>query len=137
MRTLIFNTLFILVLTIVPVFAGDTPASGIWKISGNVAGNAVEATCTIKEENKKLSGSCLMNDGVESKITGTVKEKNVQWTFDRDFNGTAITLTFSGGLDDKASKITGKINVEPFGVDGDFTAQKEKKKPKKEKPKNK
>lgn len=137
MKTLIFNTLFILALTALPVLAGDAPASGVWKISGDVSGNVVEATCVIKEEkDKKLSGSCKASDGVESKITGTVKEKKVQWTFDRDFNGTAITLTFNGDLDDKASKMTGKIDVQPFGVEGDFTAEKEEKKPKEEKPKN-
>jgi hypothetical protein len=137
MKTFIFNALFILVLTTLPALAGnDAPASGTWKISGDVAGNPVEATCLIKEEDTKLSGTCKSSDGVESQITGTVKEKKVEWIFDRDFNGTAITLKFSGDLDDKASKITGKINVQPFGVDGDFTAQKEAEKPKKDKEKN-
>jgi hypothetical protein len=108
------------------VFAADGPVSGVWKISGKVADNAVEMTCKIKQADKKLTGSCKnTNDGTEYSLTGEVNETNVQWKYTRDFNGTEITSTYKGTLDDKSMTITGKFNVQPFDIDGDFNAKKE------------
>jgi len=126
MKSTVLSALFILTFAGVPALAADGPASGVWKVTGSVAGNAVETTCTVKQDDKKLSGSCKGKDGVESALTGEAADKNVKWEFKRDFNGTEITLIFTGALDDKSSNISGgKINVQPFGVDGDFSAKKE------------
>lgn len=125
MKTRIINALFILTFASLSAFAAGGSVAGTWKVEGSVAGNAVETTCSIKQDDKKLTGTCKGADGVESAVTGEVTDKNVKWEFKRDFNGSEITLIFTGALDDKATNITGKINVQPFGIDGDFTAKKD------------
>ncbi len=49
----------------------------------------------------------------------------MSWKFDVDYNGTPLTMTYSGTLDDTAKNMTGKITVEPVGVEGEFTAKKD------------
>lgn len=119
--------LLALVFAAVPVFANDAAVAGDWKVSGSVYGNAIDTVCTIKQEGKTLSGTCKM-DKADSAVTGTVEGKKVTWQFNSDYQGTAITIVFSGNIDDAAKGISGKINVLPFNVEGDFTAAKEEKK---------
>ena len=38
-----------------------------------------------------------------------------------DYNGSPLTLTYTATLDD-SGKIAGNVEVDPFGVTGDFTA---------------
>ena len=54
-------------------------------------------------------------------MTGAVDGKKVTWKFDSEYNGTPLTLTYTATLDD-SNKISGSVEVEPFGVSGDFTA---------------
>jgi hypothetical protein len=46
----------------------------------------------------------------------------VNWSFDSEYNGTPLTMNYTGTLDPATSKIAGTVSVDPFGVDGDFTA---------------
>ncbi|HEY8559030.1 MAG TPA: hypothetical protein VIL74_01410 [Pyrinomonadaceae bacterium] len=133
MRSKILNALFILTIGALPAFAGEGAVSGIWKISGSVYNTPVEMTCTINQDDKKLSGSCKADQLGEKSITGEVSDRKVQWKLDTDYNGMQLTLVFNGTLDDKASNITGKIDVQPMNIEGDFSAKKEESK--KEEPK--
>ena len=54
-------------------------------------------------------------------MTGTVDRSQVSWKYDVDYSGTSVTLIYTGTLDD-SGKITGTIDVQPYGVSGDFTA---------------
>ena len=60
-------------------------------------------------------------EGKDLAVTGTVDGKKVTWKYDSDYNGTALTLTYTATLDD-SDKISGSVEVQPFGVSGDFTA---------------
>ena len=104
---------------------GAAPVSGNWKVTGDVVGNPVELTCTFAQDGKKLTGSCKQAGSDKSnEIKGDVDGKKVTWTFDSSYEGRTITLTFSGALDD-SSKLKGGIDVQPYGVSGEFTAAKE------------
>lgn len=124
MRSIALSALFVLAFAAIPALASNGPASGTWKVSGDVAGNPVDMTCTVEQAETKLSGSCKFSDGVESAVTGEVNDKNVKWNMKRDFNGSEITLTFTGALDEESASVKGTINVQPYGVDGVFTAKK-------------
>lgn len=130
MKTFI-GLFFVLAFAVVPAFADDAAVAGVWKVTGSVYGNPVDSTCTVKQEGKTLSGSCKSGQTGETAITGSVDGKKVTWQFNADFNGTPITIIFNGSVDDAAKAISGSINVQPFNVDGDFTAAKEE--PKKDK----
>ncbi|MCB1024994.1 MAG: hypothetical protein KDB79_11415 [Acidobacteria bacterium] len=125
MRSMIFRSFLILTFTALTILAADNDLSGTWKVSGSVYGNAIEQACTIKQEESKLTGSCKTEGMADAVITGEINDKNVTWKFNSDYNGTEITLVYTGVLNEDKSNISGKINVAPFGVDGDFTARKE------------
>ncbi|MBV9924451.1 MAG: hypothetical protein JOZ96_05365 [Acidobacteria bacterium] len=112
---------------------GATSVSGTWKVTGDVVGNAIDLTCTFTQDGKKLSGSCREAGSDKSNaLTGDLDDKKVTWKFDALYNGQTITLNFSGTLDGP-SKLKGGIDVQPYGVGGDFSATKEE--AKKEEPK--
>jgi len=101
--------------------------SGVWKVDGAIQDNPVTPTCTLKQTEAKLSGSCKMDsDQVSdlSDVTGEVKGKDVTWQFSLKYEGTTYTLTFNGTLDSETS-MKGSITVNPSDTDGDFTAKKQ------------
>jgi hypothetical protein len=68
----------------------------------------------------KLTGTCKSADK-EVQITGGLEGKKVTWKYESDYNGSPLTLTYTATLDD-SEKISGSVEVQPFGVTGDFTA---------------
>ena len=102
-------------------YAADSPAAGKWAVHSSIAGNESDQTCTFAQTGKVLSGTCVNDDKTSVKITGTVEGAKVTWTYHTDYNGTDLTIKYSGTLAE--GKITGDANVDPFGVSGDFTAK--------------
>ncbi len=96
-----------------------TPSlTGKWKVHSNVSGNDYNSTCTITHTDKTLAGTCV-NDQGEVKMAGSVDGNKTTWKIDTEYNGTPITLVYTGAFDDKG-KLTGSVEVQPFGVTGDF-----------------
>jgi hypothetical protein len=46
----------------------------------------------------------------------------VTWSFESEYNGTPLTIKYTAALDATVGKIAGTVSVDPFGVEGDFTA---------------
>ena len=53
-------------------------------------------------------------------IAGKVNGKNVAWSYTTVYNGTTLTMKHTGILD--SGKVTGTVQVAPFGMEGEFTA---------------
>lgn len=53
-------------------------------------------------------------------IAGNVNGKNVAWSYTTVYNGTTLTMKHTGILD--SGKVTGTVQVAPFGMEGEFTA---------------
>jgi hypothetical protein len=106
------------VLHIVP--AAD-PITGTWQISGEVVGNAFTEVCTIQQNDTKLTGSCALNGGKAGDLTGEVKDGKITFSHGADYNGDALTITYSATLS-SAKELKGTVNVQPYDVNGDFTA---------------
>ncbi len=117
MKTIILS----LVLTTSIAFAQTQTASvnGTWKVHSTVAGNESDSTCTFSQKETALTGTCSSEQG-DSKLTGKIDGQQVSWTYISDYNGTALTVKYTGKL--AGDKITGTETIEPFGVSGDFTA---------------
>jgi hypothetical protein len=103
--------------------ANAAPATtGSWNVAGTVQGIPVNATCAFVETDMKITGSCV-DDAKKSHIAvGSVKGTTVTWAYNSEYEGTPITITWTGTLDATGVKMAGTIAVDPFGVDGDFTA---------------
>jgi hypothetical protein len=112
----------LLALTSLPALAQDV--SGVWKIDGSVEGNTIAATCTFKQTDTHITGSCKGEDDKAMDVKGEVTDKHVTWKYDVEYEGTVYTLTYAGTLDTDTS-IKGSITVTPSDTEGDFTAQKQ------------
>jgi len=111
-----------LLLALAPSTFAQTAApdvTGKWTVVSSIAGNESTSTCTFAQTGSDMSGSCVSEQGTV-KITGKVEGTSVSWSYNSDYNGTALTLRYKGKLAD--GKITGEASVDPFGVSGDFTA---------------
>ena len=103
--------------------SGNAGLSGKWKLHQSIAGNESDSECTFTQKDNDLTGTCSAGEST-SKIVGKVDGKKVSWSYSSEYNGQQLTVKYTGTLD--ASKITGEINVDPFGATGDFTATLEK-----------
>jgi len=100
--------------------ADDTALRGKWKIHITVGDSQSDEECTLTQNDKELTGSCVSDRGT-SPISGKVDGKKVSWISKSQYQGNPLTLTFNGTLE-STTKITGTLNVAEYNVDGGFTA---------------
>ncbi len=101
--------------------AADAPGlTGRWSVHNKIAGNESDQLCTLTQTEKVLSGSCK-SDQSTVEVTGSVDAKKLTWQYKSEYNGTPLTLIYTATVDDPA-KISGAVEVQPFGVTGEFTA---------------
>jgi hypothetical protein len=101
---------------------GDS-LEGRWKFTSEVSGTNWEQMCTFKQAGTALSGSCV-GDGegaVVYPLTGELKEGKLTFEHAGNYQGTAITITFTGAAE-KPTELKGTILVKPFDAAGTFTA---------------
>jgi len=96
--------------------------TGQWTIHQNIAGNENDQECKLVVTDNKITGSCKSQDK-DLPVTGTVDGNKVTWQFQSEYNGSPLTLIYKATLDD-SKKIAGTVEVQPYGVTGDFTAAK-------------
>ena len=101
-------------------FAAPSSVTGKWSVHRNISGNEGDSSCSFTQTDKTFTGSCKSEDR-ETDVKGTVDGNKVSWTFNTDYQGTPLTVTYTGTLDD-SGKITGTVDIQPYNVSGDFTA---------------
>jgi len=99
------------------------PFDGKWKVHSEIAGSVNDQNCTFIQKDTQLTGKCVTEQG-EVQIGGIVEGKKVSWSYNSDYNGTPLTVKYTGTLD--SGSISGDTNVDPFGVSGIFTATRSK-----------
>jgi hypothetical protein len=100
--------------------AGAPNLNGQWNVHNSIAGNESDQECKFVQIDDKLTGTCKSEDK-EVQITGSLDGNKLTWKYDSDYNGSPLTLTYTATLDN-SGKIAGSVEVDPFGVTGDFTA---------------
>ena len=114
--------LSLLLLAAATAFAADS-LTGAWTVTGDVMGNPVNSTCTFKQDEAgKLTGTCTGASG-EQAATGTVTDDKVTFQHGGEYQGQALTITYTGKLG-ADGLLKGSISVQPFDVGGEFTAKK-------------
>jgi hypothetical protein len=106
---------------VVALAAAPADVSGTWSTDGDVMGNAVKFTCTLKQDGEKLTGHYTGTFG-EADLTGTVKGADITFGFTVDAQGTALKETYTGTVDKDTMK--GKLVIEGLG-EGTFTAKRQ------------
>ena len=121
MKSLVLSVVFLAAST--TCFAADSsPMVGKWKIHSVVAGNESSVECTFTQIGSDLEGTCTTDSG-SVKATGKIDGAAVSFAYNSDYNGTALNIKYSGKLDPATAKLSGSVDVDPFGVEGDFTAE--------------
>jgi hypothetical protein len=106
-------------------FAADAPRlAGSWAVHQSIAGNESDQECTFTQDNAKVAGSCKIGEQT-AKVAGSVDGKKVTWKYDMEYNGSTLTLIYAATLDD-ADKFSGSVEVQPYGVSGEFSAKRSK-----------
>ena len=95
--------------------------SGTWQIKGEVAGNPLNATCTLVVAQAKISGTCKNSEGKVDPIIGEVKEGKVTFEHGGEYQGQELKIIYTATLP-SAKEMKGTIEVKPFDVGGEFTA---------------
>jgi hypothetical protein len=113
---------WLLLITSLPAFAADF--SGVWKVDGSIQDHPITPTCTLKQADNLITGTCTLDADHTADVTGEVKEKHVTWRYKLDYQGTTYTLTYAGSLDTDNS-LKGSVSADPSDTDGDFTAKKQ------------
>jgi hypothetical protein len=103
--------------------APTTSVDGSWTLALNIQGNTGTPTCSFKQDGAKLTGTCTAPNDKESPATGEVTDKKVTFRYDIEWEGSPLTLIFTGAIESE-SDMKGTIDVQPAGVAGDFTAKK-------------
>jgi len=93
--------------------------AGKWTLHYNISGNEGDLACTFDQSDKDFTGACKGDQG-EVSVTGKVDEAKVTFQYKTEYNGDVLTIVYTGKLESPA-KVSGTVDVQPMGVDGDFT----------------
>jgi hypothetical protein len=102
--------------------AADPSIAGKWDVATSIAGNDGLSVCTFVQKDAALTGSCKGDDGVDHPLTGKLEGNKVTWEYKSEYNGQPLTIGFSGTVNSE-KQFAGTVDVEPMGVNGDFTAK--------------
>ena len=106
-----------------PALAADD-LSGVWKVDGSIADHPITPTCTLKQTDKQISGSCKVDADKVLSVEGSVKENQVSWSYKQEYEGTVYTVAYTGKLESSTS-ISGTLTADPADEVGNFTAKKQ------------
>ena len=117
----------LLVSSALPSLAADSASlTGKWKIHINVEGNESDSVCTLTQTEDAISGTCINSEKKEVQAVGKVDGTKATWWYDSVYDGGPITVKYTSELKVIDGKFSGTVHVDPYGVDGDFTAAAEK-----------
>src|SRR5881409_688489 len=96
--------------------------SGGWNFTVETSAGTGNPTFTFKQEGEKLTGTYKGLFGAAD-LTGTVKGREIKFSFKVDFQGQAAEITYEGKIEDKTS-MKGTVKMADFG-EGTWTAKKQ------------
>ncbi len=99
----------------------STNVTGKWNLTIETQAGTGNPTVTLKQEGEQLTGNYKGRLG-EAPLKGTVKGKDIQFSFKVDAQGQELQVEYSGTVDGDTMK--GKVKLGDFG-EGTFTGKKE------------
>ncbi len=102
-----------------PASAADVKPNiaGNWTIHGSVQGVEFTDVCVLAQKDDAITGTCHLEDGKPREVKGTAGEKNITLTHAGEYQGDALTLTFTGTLAADGT-LSGSVDVDPQNVSG-------------------
>jgi hypothetical protein len=107
--------------TLALTLAADSPSvNGKWRVLSSIGGTENEMACMFSQKESAVNGNCTSDRGT-IEIAGKVDGEKVTWSYKSEYQGTALTVKYSGAMA-SPSVIRGSVEVPEFGVAGEFTA---------------
>lgn len=102
----------------------DTPVdvAGTWALTVETAGGTGTPSVELKQDGETLTGNYSSQVFREQKVTGTIKGNAFTFGFTTSFQGSTVTVTYTGTADATTTK--GKVTVGDLG-EGTFTGKKQ------------
>jgi len=111
----------------VPILADaagqDKPVdvSGNWALTVETSAGTGNPSVEFKQDGETLTGNYSSQVFGEQKVTGTIKGNAITFGFTTSFQGSTVTVTYTGTADTSAMK--GKVTLGELG-EGTFTGKK-------------
>ena len=111
----------------VPVAAGaarqekPVDVSGNWALTVETSAGTGSPSVEFKQDGETLTGNYSSQVFGEQKVTGSIKGNAITFGFTTSFQGSTVTVTYTGTAD--ASAMKGKVTVGDLG-EGTFTGKK-------------
>ena len=122
MRTIALAAVCLLALTGAPrAQAAAVDVAGSWTLTVETAQGSGSPEVTLKQDGEKLTGTYSSQVFGEQKVSGSIKGHAVTFGFTATMEGTPVTVTYSGTVEDGTMK--GKVVLGEFG-EGTFTGKK-------------
>jgi hypothetical protein len=132
MKRALFFTFFAIALAF--AFADGASAqktvAGEWNAEFNTPGGPQPLTLIIKVDREKITGTAKRSRG-DVPITGTLKGEDISFGYTVEYNGNAVTLTFTGKV--KGDTMSGTVYFNDSASD-EWSAKRAAEKPKDQKP---
>ena len=97
--------------------------TGQWTFTVQTDAGGGTPTVTLKQDGEKLTGHYSSQNLGEADLTGSVKGQEIKFTFNADAQGTSLTVTYTGTIENKDSM---KGSVDLGGMaQGTFTAKRQ------------
>jgi lipopolysaccharide export system protein LptA len=95
--------------------------SGSWALTVETSGGTGTPSVELKQDGETLTGNYSSQVFGEQKVTGTIKGSAITFGFTTSFQGSTVTVTYTGTAD--ATTMKGKVAVGDLG-EGTFTGKK-------------
>ena len=95
--------------------------AGNWALAVETAAGTGAPSVELKQDGETLTGNYSSEVFGEQKVTGTIKGNAVTFGFTTSFQGSTVTVTYTGTAD--ASTMKGKVTIGDLG-EGTFTGKK-------------
>jgi len=102
--------------------AEEINVSGSWNFTVETSGGSGNPSFVFKQDGEKLTGTYKGLFGT-AEIAGTVKGKEIKFSFKVDFQGQAAEITYEGKIEDKDG-MKGTVKMAELG-EGTWTARRQ------------
>src|SRR5436305_4671174 len=79
-----------------PFTLAGADISGAWLVTGSAIGFPVTTACSIRQQDRILTGDCLSNKTGPTKLTGNLEGQKITFHYDFRFEGESMTIAYDG-----------------------------------------
>ena len=103
--------------------AAKIDVTGKWAFTVETSAGSGTPTVTLKQDGNKLTGHYSSANLGEAELTGSVEDRNIEFSFMAESQGVSFQVTYTGTIEDKDS-MKGKVDL-GGQAQGTFTAKRQ------------